>query len=163
MAAYTRNREHLARWDPARPDFFYSEAGQAEQVATQVAERESGKQHPYVLWHGDVAVGRVTINNIVRGVLQSGTVGYWLDHEHLGKGLATGMVEHMVEEAERLGLHRLEAGTMLRNEPSQAVLRRAGFTFFGMAERFLYINGTWEDHVLFQRILNDRPAGNHQP
>ncbi len=74
------------------------------------------------------------------------------------------MVEHVVDEAERrLGLHRLEAGTMLRNEPSQAVLRRAGFTFFGMAERFLYVNGTWEDHVLFQRILNDRPAGNLAP
>jgi ribosomal-protein-alanine N-acetyltransferase len=43
------------------------------------------------------------------------------------------------------------------------VLRRAGFTEYGMAEKFLFIAGRWQDHILFQRILHDRPAGNPVP
>jgi [ribosomal protein S5]-alanine N-acetyltransferase len=108
-------------------------------------------------------VGQVSIDNVVRGVLQSATIGYWLDHEHVGRGLATAMVAHVVEHARELGLHRLEAGTLVHNTASQAVLRRSGFTEYGTAERFLFIRGAWQDHVLFQRILHDDPPGNPVP
>jgi ribosomal-protein-alanine N-acetyltransferase len=117
-----------------------------------------------VLWYGDGAdrqvVGRVTVDNIIRGVLQTSTLGYWVDREHLGRGLATSMVEFAVGTARQHGLHRVEAGTLLHNEPSQAVLRRAGFEQYGMAPKFLFIAGSWQDHALFQRILHDDPLGN---
>jgi ribosomal-protein-alanine N-acetyltransferase len=53
---------------------------------------------------------------------------------------------------EELGLHRLEAGTLLHNTASQRVLERNGFTRFGLAPKYLSIAGRWQDHVLFQRI-----------
>jgi ribosomal-protein-alanine N-acetyltransferase len=159
-AAYRRNRDHLAEWDPVRPESFFTDEGHAEEVRRLLAVTAQRRQFLWVLWHGDEVAGRVTINNVVRGVLQSATVGYWVDRGHLRRGLAAAMVEHVVGEARRLGLHRLEAGTMLRNQASQRVLRGAGFSPYGLAERFLYLNGTWEDHVLFQLILNDDPAGN---
>jgi ribosomal-protein-alanine N-acetyltransferase len=159
-AAYRRNREHLAEWDPVRAESFFTDQGHAEEVRRLLAVTGQQRQYVWVLWHGDEVAGRVTINNIVRGVLQSATIGYWVDAGHLRRGLATAMVEHVVGEARRLGLHRLEAGTMLRNQASQRVLRAAGFSAYGLAEKFLYIAGAWEDHVLFQRILGDEPAGN---
>jgi len=162
-AAYRRNREHLAPWDPVRPEDYYTERGQVEDIERQLAERERGKRYPFLLWRGPQVVGQVSIDNVVRGVLQSGTVGYWLDHQHLGRGLATGMVAHVVEHARAVGLHRLEAGTLPENTPSQAVLRRSEFIEYGVAERFLYIRGEWRDHVLFQRILHDDPPGNPVP
>ena len=104
------------------------------------------------------------LTNIVRGVLQSGT------RRLLGRPRAPRAgawrrpaVEHVVVEATRLGLHRLEAGTMVDNAASQAVLRRSGFREYGTAERFLFIRGEWRDHVLFQRILHDDPPGNPVP
>ncbi len=162
-AAYRRNREHLAPWDPARPERFFTDEGHAEEVARQLEAEAAGRRYGFVLWYGDGTVaGRVNIDNIVRGVLQSCTIGYWLDHEHLGKGLATRMVEFGVEVARDLGLHRIEAGTLLHNTKSQAVLQRAGFREFGVAEKFLFIAGKWQDHVLFQRVLHDDPPGNPQ-
>ena len=53
------------------------------------------------------------------------------------------------------GLHRLEAGTLVDNVASQRVLRRNGFEQFGLAPRYLHINGEWRDHVLFQRLNED--------
>lgn len=159
-ATYRRNREHLEPWDPVRPESFFTEEGQAAEVARQLEDREQDKRHTYVLWHGPEIAGRIAINNVVRGVLQSATLGYWVDHGHTRRGLATALVEHAVVQArEELGLHRLEAGTRPHNEASQAVLRRSGFAQYGTAERFLFIHGEWTDHVLFQRILHDEPPG----
>jgi len=158
-AAYRRNRDHLDRWDPDRPDHFFTDEGQVADVARQLAANEAGRMYAFVLWYDGAAVGRVMLANLVRGHMQSATVGYWVDHEHLGRGLAVAMLEQAGQEAVALGLHRLEAGTMPDNLPSQAVLKRAGFTEYGVAERLLYVGGEWRDHVLFQRILHDEPLG----
>ena len=162
-AAFRRNREHLAPWDPDRPDSFYTDAGQEGEVERNLALTEEGRSYLYLIWHGDQVVGRLTLSNIVRYVLQSGTVGYWVDHEHLRRGLATSALGHVVVQATKLGLHRLEAGTAADNTASQAVLRRSGFQEYGRAERFLFIRGEWRDQVLFQRILHDDPPGNPVP
>jgi ribosomal-protein-alanine N-acetyltransferase len=161
-AAYRRNREHLAPWDPARPESFFTDEGHAVEVARQLEAEQAGRRYAFVLWYGGQVVGRVNIDNIVRGVLQSCTLGYWLDRDHTGKGLATAMVEYAVGVAREKGLHRIEAGTLLHNARSQAVLQRCGFQEYGVAERFLFIAGKWQDHVLFQLILHDDPLGNPQ-
>jgi ribosomal-protein-alanine N-acetyltransferase len=62
-----------------------------------------------------------------------------------------------VQRATEIGLHRIEAGTLPHNEASQMVLRRCGFKRFGTAEDYLFIAGSWQDHVMFQKILHTRP------
>ncbi len=156
-AAYDRNREHLEPWDPVRPSDFYTVEGQHEAVARQLSLVEGGLLATWVLVHDRDVVGRVSLNNIVRGVLASATVGYWVDQRHTRRGLASALVEHACAEALAMGLHRVEAGTLLHNIGSQRVLLRAGFTLYGMAPRFLFIAGDWQDHNLYQRILHDRP------
>jgi [ribosomal protein S5]-alanine N-acetyltransferase len=156
-SAYRRNREHLAPWDPARPDSFYTVEGQREALARQLSLVEGGLLGSWVLIHGDEVVGRVNLNNVVRGVLCSGAVGYWVDQDHLRRGLASAAVEHACEAALALGLHRVEAGTLVANVASQQVLLRAGFEHYGTAPRFLFIAGAWRDHHLYQRILHDDP------
>jgi [ribosomal protein S5]-alanine N-acetyltransferase len=155
--AYRRNREHLAPWDPDRPESFWTDAGQQTDVERQLRAAEEGRTFSHLLWHGEVVVGRGMITNIVRAHMRSAVVGYWVDHEHQGRGLATAFTAFLVQEATEIGLHRLEAGTMVDNVASQRVLERSGFTRIGVAEKLLYIQGEWRDHVLFQRILHDRP------
>lgn len=158
-AAYVRNREHLAPWDPVRPPAFFTPAGQAADLVARLDVVRRGLGASWVLLHGSEVVGRVNLNNIVRGVFQSSSVGYWVDGEHVGRGLATGAVGHAVQRADELGLHRLEAGTLVHNVASQTVLLRSGFVGYGRAASYLFIAGEWQDHLLFQRILHDRPAG----
>lgn len=157
--AYRRNRDFLTPWEPRRSEDFYTTAGQAARLERLVDDRDSGHVMPWVLVDGDLIVGRVNLNSIVRGAAQSASLGYWVDSGYNGRGLATRAALEACRAAdEDLDLHRVEAGTLLDNTASQKVLRKAGFEEFGMAPKAIHINGRWEDHRLFQRILNDRPA-----
>jgi [ribosomal protein S5]-alanine N-acetyltransferase len=155
--AYRRNREHLAPWDPHREESFFTDEGQAATVATQLEAAKLGQLAAWVLARGDRIVGRVNLNNIVMGVLRSGSLGYWVDVDHQGRGLATGAVEFACAQAQGRGLHRVDAGTLVHNVASQRVLERCGFEPYGLAPQFLFIAGKWQDHKLFQRILHDNP------
>ena len=158
-AAYERNREHLARWDPARAPEFYTAEGQAAEIEARVRQVELGLGEAWLLVRGAEVIGRINLANLVRGSFQSCSLGYWVDGAHTRRGLATALVEHAVRRGLALGLHRLEAGTVPANTASQAVLRRCGFEELGRAPAYLFVAGEWRDHVLFQRILHDRPPG----
>ena len=54
-----------------------------------------------------------------------------------------------------LGLHRVQAETVLANVASQRVLDRAGFERYGLAPGHLRIAGRWQDHLMFQRLNED--------
>ncbi|MFJ2371958.1 GNAT family N-acetyltransferase [Streptomyces sp. NPDC087769] len=157
--ALTRSRTYMQPWEPVRPDSFYTEQGQRERLAALLADRDAGRAMPWVLAdEEDRAIGAFNLNSIVLGPFRSGTLGYWVDVEHAGRGLATAAVARICELAgDELHLHRVEAGTVVDNFASQRVLAKCGFEQFGMAPRYLHINGEWRDHRLFQRILHDGP------
>ncbi|MBY8880849.1 GNAT family N-acetyltransferase [Actinacidiphila acidipaludis] len=157
--AYVRNRDHLRPWEPNRAEVFFTPEGQKARIGQQLRLREDGQALPWVLTEGDRIVGTATLSTISGGPFRSAYLGYWIDRELGGRGLATLAARYACRVAdEELGLHRLEAGTLLDNAGSQRVLAKAGFERIGVAPRYLHINGAWRDHVLFQRILNDRPA-----
>ena len=94
-----------------------------------------------------------TLDGIERGPVQSCHLGYWVDEEHNGRGLATAAVADMLGVAfGELELHRVQAATLPHNAASQRVLERNGFERIGLARGYLRIAGRWQDHVLFQRI-----------
>ncbi|MFD9356521.1 GNAT family N-acetyltransferase [Streptomyces sp. NPDC060031] len=153
-----RNREYMAPCDPYRPEEFYTEAGQRARVEALLAERDDGRTVPFVLTAGGVPVGGINLGSITHGPLCSGGVGYWVDRAWAGRGLATAAVAEVCRLArDEVGLHRVQAGTLLDNHGSQRVLAKAGFTAYGVAPQYLHINGAWRDHRLFQRLLHDDP------
>ncbi|RCG28746.1 N-acetyltransferase [Sphaerisporangium album] len=155
--AYVRNRDHLRPWEPERPEDFFTPAGQAARVGDRLREQREGRVLALVLAGAGRIVGTMTLANIVMGPFRSTDLGYWVDAEHNGRGLATKAVELVCELAgEHLGLHRIQASTLVGNLASQRVLGKAGFTPIGMAPTYLHIDGAWRDCLLFQRILNDR-------
>ncbi|MEV4111911.1 GNAT family N-acetyltransferase [Nonomuraea sp. NPDC049695] len=159
LHAYNRNRDHLKPWEPRRPADFFTLQGQALRLKDLLEQKAQGRSMPWVLVDGDTIVGRMTLSGIVRGPWLSADLGYWVDGDYTGRGLATGAVREVCRIADQeLGLHRVAASTLLDNVASQNVLLKAGFEPYGTADRYLAIDGRWQDHRLFQRILNDRPA-----
>lgn len=158
-ASLTRSRAYMRPWEPVRSEAYYTENGQRERLAGMLAERDAGRSVPWVLAdEKDRVVGGFNLNGIVLGPFRSCTLGYWVDVEYGGRGLATAAVRRICEIArDGLRLHRIEAGTLLDNVASQRVLLKCGFEEYGMAPRCLHINGAWRDHRLFQRILHDDP------
>ena len=151
-----RNRAFLAPWDPVRDDAYFTPAGQRSLIGQSLRRYEQGLDWPAVITVDGAPVGRVNLNNIVRGAFRSADLGYWVDAAHNGRGVATDAVAAIVATAFiELGLHRLQAGTLLHNKASQRVLERNGFSSIGMAPRYLHIAGRWQDHLLFQRLADD--------
>ncbi|MCM3658139.1 GNAT family N-acetyltransferase [Agromyces mediolanus] len=155
-AAYERNRAHLAPWEPERTPEFFSATVQEREVGASLRRLAEGTAIPLVLAEpAGRIVGRVNLSEVVRGVFLNAHLGYWIDAELQGRGLATAAVGGALHFARRAGLHRVQAGTLVHNSASQTVLERNGFTRIGLAPRYLRIAGDWRDHVLFQRLLED--------
>jgi [ribosomal protein S5]-alanine N-acetyltransferase len=149
------NREFLAPWEPVRDDAYFTVDGHRAVVQRMLDQYEQGTTLPHVIVEDGRIVGRITLNEIVRGPLQSCSLGYWVGSADNGRGVATTAVHHITRLAfGELGLHRVQASTLLRNAASQRVLERTGFLRFGLAPRYLKIAGEWQDVTLYQ-LLSD--------
>jgi ribosomal-protein-alanine N-acetyltransferase len=143
-----RNREYLAPWEPIRGEDYFTAAGQRAEIGAALARYDRGEVAPFVILDDDGSVaGRLTLSGIVRGAFQSCSMGYWVSEDRTGRGIAYAFAE--------LGLHRVQAETVLGNDASQRVLDRAGFERYGLAPGYLRIAGRWQDHLLFQRLNED--------
>ena len=102
-------------------------------------------------------VGRVALNHVSRGAWQNANLGYFVDRDHGGRGIATEAVRlTLVFAFGTLALHRVQAAVMPGNAASIRVVEKNGFRREGLARRFLEINGRWEDHLLFALTSEDR-------
>ncbi|MFC0505274.1 GNAT family N-acetyltransferase [Micromonospora costi] len=155
------NREFLAPWEPVRSEDYFTADGQRAVIEADLEQYERGSKLPHVILDDSGGVsGRITLNGIVRGPFQSCSMGYWVSASHNGRGVATKAVCEMVRVAfEDLGLHRVQAETLLHNVRSQRVLERNGFVRFGMAPEYLNIAGRWQDHVMYQLVKPPSAAG----
>ncbi|HEU5243717.1 MAG TPA: GNAT family protein [Gaiellaceae bacterium] len=149
---YRGNRDFLASNEPVRPPDFFTAEGQRQRIG----ERAADGFHQFAILDGDAIAGSINLFHIIREALQSGTIGYWVDHRRNGRGLATGAVgEVLLYAFSELGLHRIEAATLVDNLPSQRVLAKNGFEQIGLARQFLRIDDEWRDFLLFQRLVDD--------
>jgi ribosomal-protein-alanine N-acetyltransferase len=152
----TRNREHFLTGEPIHPDSFYTLAAQREQLEALAAERRGGTREQFGIFVDGVLAGYVSLSQIFRGAFQSCYLGYSVDRDHVGRGLATEAVRRAVEHAWGIGLHRVQANVATTNDRSRRVLEKNGFRHEGTALRYLNIGGAWTDHHLFAKTVEER-------
>lgn len=148
------NRAFLAPWQPRRGDHYFTDQGQQGMVDRALEDRDRGTSLPLVILdEDDRVVGTVTLQSIIRGALQSCSIGYWVAQSAQGTGLATAAVREASHLAfHGLRLHRMQAETLPHNTRSRRLLERVGFVHYGMAEAYLHIDGGWQDNVLYQLL-----------
>lgn len=154
LAAVLReNRAFLEPWSPVRDDSYFTaefQRGLLEQALEAYARQT---MVPLIILANGKIAGGININGITRGAFQSASIGYWVSQSHNGRGLATAAVADVIAIAfGKLGLHRLQAETLLHNTASQRVLTRNGFSPFAVAPAYLKIAGEWQDHILFHLL-----------
>lgn len=153
------NRRFLKPFEPTRDDSYFTDSGQAAVVASALQQHARGATAPYVILDDGELVGRITLSEIVLGPLQSCSLGYWVAETVNGQGLASAAVRDVLALAfGELGLHRVQAATLVHNVRSQRVLIRNGFARIGLAPELLRIDGRWQDHILFQ-VIAPSPTG----
>ena len=147
---YTANREFLAPFSPLAEDTFFTEAAQLQRIDLMSRRARAGDNYAFAIEVGGEVAGTLTISDIVRGSFQSAHLGYWVSRHLNGRGVATESVHQAVRIAfGALGLHRLQAATLLDNTASQRVLKKNGFERIGVSRAYLRIAGRWQDHILF--------------
>ncbi len=148
-----RNRADVERVGPANADGFFTQAGMSRRIDEVLDESARGLRRQWTIRVDGVLAGDIGLSHIQRGPLQNANLGYMVDVAFRGRGVATAAVRLAVDRAfGEVGLHRLEAGVMPSNVPSQRVLERAGFTRIGIARDLLFIAGRWEDHIIYELL-----------
>ncbi len=150
---YTENREFLRAVEPHRDPDFYTLMGQRKALNESYKHYLNGLAINFGVYYNGKLIGKVQISNLAYGGFRSATMGYALHKDYEGKGFMQEALKVAIEYAfEELMLHRLEASTLLTNIKSQNILKKLGFKLVGLNEKYLYINGKWQDHYTFSLI-----------
>ena len=148
-----RCRAWLVPWEPrpaGAPAAAEDRASFAARCALRERERQIGSGYGFGIFLGDRFVGELTLSSIQRGPFQSASIGYWVDEAYAGRGLVPEAVVVTLRFAfEMLSLHRVEISIIPRNSASRRVAEKLDLRLEGVSERFLEIDGEWEDHVRY--------------
>ena len=158
-----QNEEWLRPWEPSSAQPWQQRHTPASyravrRVLTQRARL--GTTLPFALRVEGRLAGQVTIDNVVRGALRSGSLGYWIDRSVAGRGMGSLAVALACDHAfGAVGLHRVQADIRPENLPSQRLVERLGFRQEGLLRRYLEIDGDWRDHLSYALLAEDLPTG----
>jgi ribosomal-protein-alanine N-acetyltransferase len=142
-----RNRDFLERWEPNPPpgrDLFSTEG-----FASWVEHANTDQRRRCLVCRASdgVAMGQVSLSEIIRGPLQQAFLGYWIGQEFAGQGYMTEALQLVLRVAfQGLRLHRVEANIQPHNAASIALVRKVGLRKEGFSPGYLEIRGAWADH-----------------
>lgn len=149
-----RNEDWLLRWEPQRqpgaPDPVESRDVFAMRCGARQRERQLGTGYGYGIFVEGHFAGEINLSIVQRGPFQSAYLGYWIDQARAGQGYVPEAVVVVLRSAfEDLRLHRVQISIIPRNRPSRRVVEKLAIRDEGVAQRYLEINGVWEDHVRY--------------
>ena len=150
----TRCAGWLLKWEPQRlpnqPDTTQDRDAFAVRCSARQRERQLGSGFGFGIFVDGAFCGEINLSSIQRGPFQNAYVGYWIDEAVAGQGYMPESVVVLARFAfEELHLHRIQVSIIPRNAPSRRVVAKLGLRDEGTAERYLEINGVWEDHVRY--------------
>lgn len=94
--------------------------------------------------------------NVFNARTRQATVGFELDPEHWGQGIATGALAALCAHTHGpLHAHRIEAWTMPGNAASERVLEKCGFRHEGTLRGKGFFKGAHHDMRIFARLAGD--------
>lgn len=153
-----RNRDFHQPYHQHHDDIYFTPREQRSYLQSDLSGYYDNRQFGFWLSYKDAPeriIGRLAFTAVIRGALNSCLMGYHLDQEATGMGL--------MQEAIRRGcqyifhvqkLHRIQADIMPTNLPSQKTVERSGFRRQGLNEKYMEINGVWQDHYCYA-LIND--------
>jgi len=156
-----KSRDFLVPWEPTWPADCLTRGAYRRRLRHYADEWYGGVGFAFFIFsrRDETLQGGITLSNVRRGVAQAGTLGYWVGLPFARQGVMSDAMGCVLRFAfDELRLHRVEAACLPRNTASRGVLSKAGFTEEGHAQRYLRINGIWEDHVLYGLVEDDPGA-----
>ncbi|MDO4908348.1 MAG: GNAT family protein [Corynebacterium sp.] len=150
-----KDEEHLRPVEPTVRDWGMAHTA-GEWLNLYGVLKQYGRQGrcmPYVIELDGRFIGQITVGGIEQ---TDAWVGYWVDSDYTGHGIATMALAMMVDFVfSTTDLHRLYATYLPNNPASGRVLSKVGFRREGYLRRNIHIDGRWQDHYLMGLIRED--------
>ena len=154
------NFDWLVPWEPKqnlkKPDSIEGRHYFESRCTSREREMNLGSAWSFGIFLSAKFIGEINISNITRGAFQSGHVGYWIDENCAGNGYTPEALVVILKFAfEELHLHRLQISIVPRNSSSRRVVEKLNLRCEGLAEKYLEINGIWEDHLRYAMTVEE--------
>lgn len=157
------NQTWLSPWEPSAPASWavrHSRGNFRRMVRALRRRANLGQCLPFAVLVDGKFAGQLTVDNVVRGVLRSAHLGYWIDQAVAGQGHMSLAVAVVVDHCfGPVGLHRLQADIRPENGPSRALVSGLGFREEALFTRYLDIDGDWRDHIGYALTTEDPRRG----
>ena len=152
------SRAFLSPWEPSWATDELTRGAFRRRLKRYAKETRHDTAYAFFVFReeDDALIGGCTLSNVRRGVTQCCALGYWVGERFARQGYMHSAVKALIPFIFRtLGLHRIEAACLPSNGPSRTLLAKTGFREEGLAQRYLQINGEWQDHVLFALLADE--------
>lgn len=149
---YGENSKHFASWEPTSTTDLSLLENAIKAIEMWLEEHDRGTAIRFLVFlKGEEKnlIGVVNFSQIFHGSFQACYLGFKIDHRYEGRGMMLEAIEVSIEHMfVQEGLHRIMANYIPSNMRSERLLERLGFVREGYAEKYLSVNGRWQDHVL---------------
>ncbi|NEV79815.1 GNAT family N-acetyltransferase, partial [Rhodopseudomonas sp. BR0C11] len=85
------SRAYLTPWEPIWPSDDLTRSGFRRRLRRYSEDVASDRSYPFLVFreHDNQLVGGVTLANVRRGIVQAGTIGYWIGQPFAHQGYMT--------------------------------------------------------------------------
>lgn len=153
---YERNKDFFECWEPERIHNFYTKQFQSATLNYEYNEMIKSRYLRYWIFerkNPSTIIGTISFHTLLRGAMQSCTMGYKIDKIYCNQGYATEAIYGCLPIIFKdYGLHRIEAFVHPDNAASKHLLEKIGFYNEGIAHSCVFLNGKWHDHYRYALI-----------
>ena len=83
-----RGQRVAAAWEPIWPSDDLTRAGFRRRLRRYAEDVAADRSYPFIIFRESdgVMIGGITLANVRRGIVQAGTIGYWVGQPHAHRG-----------------------------------------------------------------------------
>jgi hypothetical protein len=85
------SRAYLTPWEPIWPSDDLTRSGFRRRLRRYAEDIAADRSYPFIIFRetDGAMIGGVTLANVRRGIVQAGTIGYWMGEPHASRGHMT--------------------------------------------------------------------------
>jgi ribosomal-protein-serine acetyltransferase len=156
--AVRENLEELKLWMPWVTDEYSIETAR-DFVKTNLIEFSQNSTFAAAVALDEKIVGTIGLHHLDANN-KSVQIGYWLDKQAQGKGLATKCSRVLINYAfDDLKLNRIQINCNVENAKSRAIPERLGFKLEGVHRQVEWLNGKFRDWAIYSMLAEEWKLG----